>query len=274
MAAVSQNKKRLDDLEKSSDSIKRDYDQFFLGLSKRPPTTAQAQFAGQMRKIKEDELREWNTQDKFRFNQIHARFVSMERVWARELKQVEDGTHKRDKLKVSLAKKRDAAAAAAAAQSHPNAQADAHTDANGEKPEPTRLQATADPLDSIDLDMNSFDDEPPAAAPAKPAAPKPQPRPAVAAAAPRPANGGGGGGGSGVGGGDLGGLSEQRLQMLYKVYMDAKKRTGEASNLSVDALRSQIAKQVPQIRQKHGCEQVDFKVVLKDGKAMLKAIPK
>ena len=99
MAAVSAQKKRLDDIEKDSERIKRDYDQYFLGLSKRPPTTAQAQFAGHMRKIKEEELREWGTSDRFRFNQIHARFVALERVWAREMKQIEDGTHKRDKLK-------------------------------------------------------------------------------------------------------------------------------------------------------------------------------
>lgn len=266
MAAVSAQKKRLDDIEKDAERIKRDYDQYFLGLSKRPPTTAQAQFAGMMRKIKEDELREWGTQDRFRFNQIHARFVSLERVWAREMKQIEDGTHKRDKLKLSLAKKKEAAAMAAMG-----------TMLSGEGATQQRSSGGGDPLDSIDVDMDQFNEDslpglaPPAGAngsgaprPAAPAAPKPAPRPqqpaAAASSASKP--------------GELGGLSEQRLQQLYKVYMDAKKRTGEASNLSFEALRSQIAKQVPQIRQKHNCEQVDFKVVLKDGKAMLKAIPK
>jgi len=260
VAAVSAQKKRLDDIEKDAERIKRDYDQYFLGLSKRPPTTAQAQFAGMMRKIKEDELREWGTQDRFRFNQIQARFVSLERVWAREMKQIEDGTHKRDKLKLSLAKKKEAAALGTM---------------SGEGVAVARSSGNGDPVDSIDVDMDQFNEDslpgvsglaPPAGANGngapKPAPPKPAPRPTQpAATASKP-------------GGDLGGLSEQRLQQLYKVYMDAKKRTGEASNLSFEALRTQIAKQVPQIRQKHNCEQVDFKVVLKDGKAMLKAIPK
>ncbi len=267
MAAVSAQKKRLDDIEKDSERIKRDYDQYFLGLSKRPPTTAQAQFAGHMRKIKEEELREWGTSDRFRFNQIHARFVALERVWAREMKQIEDGTHKRDKLKLSLARKREAAALAAAGGSllsQEGASAAARTGSG-----------SGDPLDSIDVDMDSFNEDslpglaPPAGANGsgapKPAAPRPQP-PAPNRSQPTPA--------MASKPGELGGLSEQRLQQLYKVYMDAKKRTGEASNLSFEALRSQIAKQVPQIRQKHNCETVDFKVVLKDGKAMLKAIPK
>lgn len=68
--------------------------------------------------------------------------------------------------------------------------------------------------------------------------------------------------------------SEERLRKLYNVYMQAKKRTGESSNLSYDALKRQLAKQIPAIKKKHGCKKVDFKVVLKDGKAMLKAVPK
>jgi hypothetical protein len=249
VAVASPQKKRLDDLEKTSEGIRRDFDQFFLGQSRRAPTAAQAQFAGLMRKLKEEELKEWGTQDRFRFNQIHQRFVSMERIWARTLKQIEEGTHKRDKMKVAMKRAREEEAMKAAASQLSQEQ-------------PPSLQSQ-DPLDSIDVDMNGFDEDPkppPPPAPKPVPKPVPKPQPAVASTPPRA--------------GDLGGLSEQRLQMLYKVYMDAKKRTGEASTLSFEALRSQIAKQVPQIRQKHNCEQVDFKVVLKDGKAMLKAIPK
>lgn len=247
MAVVSAHKKDLDDLEKSSEAIRRDFDQFFLGLSKRPPTSAQAQLAGLFRKLKEEEIKEWNTQDKFRFNQIHARFVSLERVWARTLKQIEDGTYKRDKFKVAQARKRDAQLAEQQQQQQPGR--------TGPQP------LTLDPLDAIDVDMDGFDE--PAPAP-KPVAPRPAPRP-VAAPAPVPLA---------AAANDLGGLSEQKLQQLHKVYVDAKKRTGEASSLTLEALRAQVAKQVPVIRAKHNCEAVDFKVVLKDGKAMLKAIPK
>jgi len=249
MAVASAQKKRLDDLEKTSEAIRRDFDQFFLGLSKRPPTTAQAQLAGLFRKMKEEELRDWNTQDKFRFNQIHARFVTMERMWARTLKQIEDGTYKRDKFKMALARKREAEAAGEGAPA-----------GSGRGP------VALDPLDAIDVDMDGFDDDEisrPAAKPA-PVAPKPVPRP-VPAAVPMAST---------AAMNDLGGLSEQKLQQLHKVYVDAKKRTGEASTLTLEGLRAQVAKQVPTIRAKHNCEGVDFKVVLKDGKAMLKAIPK
>lgn len=247
MASGSPHKKALDDLEKQAEGIRRDFDQFFLGLVKRAPVTSQAQLAGVFRKMKEDELREWNTQDRFRFNQIHARFVSMERIWARTLKQIEDGTYKRDKFKVAQMKKRDAAGAETAVAQRPT--------------------LSFDDL-AVDVDMGFDDDElrPAAAAPVRPAAPANVPRPAprpVAAAAPPSSSGPA-----------AGGISEQKLQQLHKVYIEAKRRTGEQSNLTLDALRAQVAKQVPVIQQKHNCQQVDFKVVLKDGKAMLKAIPK
>ncbi|HEY1098242.1 MAG TPA: MXAN_5187 C-terminal domain-containing protein [Myxococcota bacterium] len=255
MAVVSANKKRLDDLEKTSEAIRRDFDQFFLGLSKRPPTTSQAQLAGVFRKLKEEELKEWNTQDKFRFNQIHARFVTLERIWARTLKQIEDGTYKRDKAK--LARKREAEAEAA--QNARTLQPD------DEAPQRQRGgPIDLDPLDAIDVDMDGFDFDEPKPAPRP--VPKPVPRPVAPAPAPISM--------SGAAINDLGGMSDAKLQQLHKVYVDAKKRTGESSTLTLEALRAQVAKQVPTIRAKHNCEGVDFKVVLKDGKAMLKAIPK
>lgn len=69
-------------------------------------------------------------------------------------------------------------------------------------------------------------------------------------------------------------LGEERVRRLYNVYMQAKKRTGEATNLTYESLRAQLEKQIPAIKAKHNCASVDFKVVMKDGKAMLKAVPK
>ena len=121
-----------------------------------------------------------------------------------------------------------------------------------------------DALDSIDVDMGSFDDELDSRPAPRPAAPRPAPRPA-----PTPMSASAGASTSA-----LGGVSEQKLQQIHKVYVEAKRRTGEQSTLTVEALRAQMARQVPLVQAKHGCEQVDFKVILKDGKAMLKAIPK
>ena len=76
------------------------------------------------------------------------------------------------------------------------------------------------------------------------------------------------------GGGGAPGMSDERMRRLYNVYMQAKKRTGERSNISFESLKKQLNKQIPAIKKKHNCQNVDFKVVLKNGKAMLKAVPK
>lgn len=77
-----------------------------------------------------------------------------------------------------------------------------------------------------------------------------------------------------AGAGGASGTDDEKMTRLYNVYMQAKKRTGEQTNLSLDGLKKQLEKQIPAIKQKHGCKEVDFKVVLKNGKAMLKAVPK
>ena len=231
MAVRAGHREELDELEKRLDDLRRKFDMYFMGSNEQrtPPTNNQAQLGGELRRIREDEIKNWNTQDKFRFSQIFARFVSLDRMWARTMKQIEEGTYKRDRFKVAQMKKKDAAGTNV-----------------GERP-----AGLSDMSSALDVDVGSFDDEPAAR---------------TARAATRPAGGANGAGG--------GGMSDQGLKQLYDTYMLAKKRTGESSSLTMDALKKQIEKQIPAIKAKHKCETVDFKVVMKDGKAMLKAVPK
>ena len=70
-------------------------------------------------------------------------------------------------------------------------------------------------------------------------------------------------------------LNETRLKEVYDAYVMAKKRCNEdVSRLSFDAVASTLKKQVPEILKKHNAKDVDFKVIIKDGKAVLKAVPK
>jgi hypothetical protein len=78
----------------------------------------------------------------------------------------------------------------------------------------------------------------PAVTPA--AAPPPAPAPA---ATPRPAE-----------------IPEAQLRALFAAYVDAKRRC--------------IAKQVPELLAKHKATRVEFRVVVKDGRAVLKAVPR
>ncbi|MBN9681894.1 MULTISPECIES: MXAN_5187 C-terminal domain-containing protein [unclassified Corallococcus] len=99
----------------------------------------------------------------------------------------------------------------------------------------------------------------PAAAPQQPARPA-----APAAAAPRPAAAGPGGG-----------MSDDKLRAVYDAYVTAKRRCQEdTSKLSYESVAATLRKQVPELLKQHNAKAVEFKVVIKDGKASLKAVPK
>jgi hypothetical protein len=93
----------------------------------------------------------------------------------------------------------------------------------------------------------------------------PPARPATvpgAAAAPRP---------PAVGGG----MSDDKLRAVYDAYVTAKRRCQEdTSKLSYESVAATLRKQVPELLKQHNARAVEFKVVIKDGKASLKAVPK
>lgn len=84
------------------------------------------------------------------------------------------------------------------------------------------------------------------------------------AAAPRPPVAGG-----------SGGMSDDKLRAVYDAYVTAKRRCQEdTSKLSYESVAATLRKQVPELLKQHNAKAVEFKVVIKDGKASLKAVPK
>lgn len=76
-----------------------------------------------------------------------------------------------------------------------------------------------------------------------------------------------------AGGGD--GLSDQKIKAIYDAYVMAKKRCGEDTRaVTLDSVASSLRKQVPELMKSHKAKSVEFKVVIKDGKAVLRALPK
>lgn len=71
------------------------------------------------------------------------------------------------------------------------------------------------------------------------------------------------------------GIGEAQLRALYAAFVDAKKRCNEdVSRLSFEALAKSVQKQVPDLMARFKAKAVDFRVEVKDGKAVLKAIPR
>ena len=70
-------------------------------------------------------------------------------------------------------------------------------------------------------------------------------------------------------------LTDAKLRAIYDAYLSAKKRCQEdVSKLSFESIASKLRKQVPDLMKKHNASTVEFKVVIKNGKAVLKAVPK
>ena len=108
----------------------------------------------------------------------------------------------------------------------------------------------------------------PPSRPDLPGVPRPQPRAAQRRAAqppPRPA----------AQPGDrsaLTGMSEQKIQSIYRRFVKAKKLCGEdTSSVRYESIANSINKQLPKIRKQYGDREVDFQVVIRSGRAVLKA---
>jgi hypothetical protein len=179
----------LDQLEEAMTGLQVLYEKYFLGIDRRPPDAQRRQVSEKMRVLKTTQVK--NTALKFRIQTMFAKLISFERMWDRTLREMEEGTYKRDVFKAKMREARRGA------------------------------------------------EQKPAQAP--PSTPQ---------------------------------LSDQMLRKLYDTYLVARQRTGEStSGLTYDSVASRLRAQVPQLMARHKARNIEFKVVIKAGKAVLKAIP-
>ena len=69
------------------------------------------------------------------------------------------------------------------------------------------------------------------------------------------------------------GLGDDKVKALYNAYVAAKRQCKEPTEgITYDSVAATIRGQMPELMKQH--KQVDFKVVIKNGKATLKAVPK
>jgi len=271
-------------LEDEVEELKAKYEMYFLGVEQREPNKWREETRKKVLRLKEQFTR--NTGLRFRIQSLHARFISYERLWMRSAREREEGTYRRDLFKAKLHQRGGPVAGQAAGQGVATGVAKGAARPGG-----------ALPKDGEDVDLSDFSalgDEAPAAArsaagptappgaakvaakpaaatrpaaaaapaapaaPARPAAAPPPPAAAPGAAPPPAAR-----------------LGEKQMRELYDAYVQAKKRCGEdTSRLTYDAVSSTVSKQIPEIMKQHKARSVEFKVVIKDGKAKLTAVPK
>jgi len=70
-------------------------------------------------------------------------------------------------------------------------------------------------------------------------------------------------------------LTPVRLRQLYGQYVDAKRQANESTaSITYDKVAASLRDTAQQLRSKHQGRQVDFEVVLKNGRAVLKPVVK
>ena len=82
----------LDELDQNLKQLRVEYDQYFLGILKRPPEMRQARVQKTIVKFSNQQLRK--TAQKFRFNSLNSKFQIHRQQWGRTMRQIEQGTYK------------------------------------------------------------------------------------------------------------------------------------------------------------------------------------
>lgn len=223
-------------LEESLEELKVKYDMYFLGVERIEPGRKREELKRDIARLKSAFTR--NTGLRFRIQSLHARYLSYERMWLRAAREREEGTSRRDIFKARV--RHQGQPKDSAPEKRPGAAAGGEAKPVEPAPEPRaqagRAQAAAAPTPQR-----------PGARPSSPAAP------AVPGAS----------------------LSEAQMRALYDAYLSAKKRCNEdTSRITFDAVARSVNKQIPELMTRFKARAVDFKVVIKGGKAVLKAVPR
>lgn len=301
----------LHDLDRTIERCKVMYEQYFMGIQKTSVAAAQLHRTAE-RKIRElTQANIRNTALRFRLTTLTQKFGSYNTYWRRTLRLIEQGKYIRDIAKVkrraertgeeippeilaampkrmrekvirdrerlARTKGRQAGSATAAAAAAPEPERKpaerkyAHQISEDELGGDFDLDAMFDAItDNMDAKEQAKKDE--AAAAAKAAAEKAAAEKAAAAAKKRRvAQQSARRGAPAV----PPGMTEKQSKDLYKRYVQARTLVGEStSNLSYDKLMRTLNSQAPRIMKQHKAKGVDFSVVIKDDKVILKAKPK
>ena len=68
-------------------------------------------------------------------------------------------------------------------------------------------------------------------------------------------------------------MQERRFRSVYDQLVDARRQTGQSTNISFDSVRDSLKKQTRMIKSKFKCDDVQFRVEIQDGKPKMKAVP-
>jgi hypothetical protein len=243
----------VDKLDKSIDELRSQYELYFMGIEKIEPVISRDKAKGEIRKLIGPHVK--NTALKFKIQQLKARLISLENYWERTNRQREAGTYRRDQAKVSRRE--------AEIKKHEIEAAKRKAAERGELPD-SDVADTAygknAPHEGQSIPSGALREGKSAAETAGRARPGAQHQSKADGARPSASS--------------AEDLTEPKLRRLYQTYVNARKRCGEKIDLRYEDMAAALRKQVPKLIKDTGAKTVEFKVVIRSGKAVLKALPK
>ncbi len=86
----------LDLLQGYIQQVKNEYEMYFMGIQKRPPTEKQRDLKRMIRELMELGIQ--NTAQRFKLRVLRSRFNTLNVHWQKTVKQIEDGTYKKHRF--------------------------------------------------------------------------------------------------------------------------------------------------------------------------------
>lgn len=251
----------ITDLEIQLDRLRALYEQYFMGIERIEPQVPRKTVERMFYLLRKERIR--NTALRFRFAQLVQRYNTMETYWRRVVRMIEEGTYRRVVMtgakrpsKVPMPephhdvdlRELDDDTNPSIDLNVPRREVGEDLDDREEKTDPSIAELLADRGGGLPPLQARPASPPPAAN--RPPRPRPQiPPPPL-------------------------GLPDERVQAIYRDYVSARQRCNQTTQgLTLERVAQQIRSQEEALRRKHG-KDVDFQVVVRDGRAILKAVQK
>ncbi len=246
------------ELEDRIEKIKHAYDVYFAGLDHIDPSDKKIRIRQIIAKLHEMHIK--NPAVRFRFQSLVGRFVSLNQYWTRIQREIEEGRFQRsmfrsainqpDKPKAFFGKEPPKIASKEENAEHKREDL---IGAPQEKDKTRRLDIRATTID--EKDMKNLSHKRPLAGPSV------EEKSATATSqTPSPEK--------------SGCLNSGSVDRIYQEYNQARRQTGASGVVSKQALQNELDRQVGKLRKTYKDHDIDFKVVEKNGKVVLKPVVK
>jgi hypothetical protein len=273
---------QLTELEQNLDRLRALYEQYFMGMEKVEPAVLRKDVDRRFWQLRRIKIR--NTAKRFKFQTLVQRYNTFQQHWTRTCREIDTGTYTKHLKRVektfgvealtNLARKRKHNIEKAILLDAERKAAIALRQGGIRPPQPNPIQAPAGDEPATPESRRSLPPPLPqkgvrrislaplALAPTAEIAP----RPAAAVARPDPHLS------RPTASLATGHLSDARVRDLHERLIATKRGLNEEGKVSLENLAKSLRATEEKLRAKHGARSIDFQVVVKDGKAVVKPL--